>query len=92
MISTAPDVVAALPADVVALVPMRNVVLFAHVLMPITIGRKCSLAALRHAVEAEAPLGIVLQKDAQVDEPGFEALCAVGTGRARQTRQQFELM
>jgi len=81
MTSTSPDPSArpSLPEDVVALVPMRNVVLFPHVLMPITIGRTQSLAALRYAVEAEAALGIVLQKDAQVDEPGFEALCAVGT-------------
>jgi len=68
-----------LPDDVVALVPMRNVVLFPHVLVPITVGRSKSLAALRHAVAAEVPLGIVLQKDAAVDEPGLEALCAVGT-------------
>ncbi len=69
----------ALPEDVVALVPMRNVVLFPHVLMPITVGRTRSLAALRQAVAADAPLGIVLQKKAQVDEPGFDDLCAVGT-------------
>ena len=77
--SNAPDPVAALPENVVALVPMRNVVLFPHVLMPITVGRARSLAALRHAVAAEAPLGIVLQKSAQVDEPGFDDLCAIGT-------------
>ena len=78
-ISTVADSVSALPDDVVALVPMRNVVLFPHVLMPITVGRERSLAALRHAMAAEAPLGIVLQKKAQVDEPGFDDLCAVGT-------------
>ncbi|MBE0549152.1 MAG: endopeptidase La [Rubrivivax sp.] len=71
--------ITALPDDVVALVPMRNVVLFPHVLMPIIVGRERSLAALRHAVAAEAPLGIVLQKNAQVDEPGFDELCAIGT-------------
>ena len=68
-----------LPDDVVALVPMRNVVLFPHVLMPITVGRAASLAAVRHAVATERPLGIVLQKDAGVDEPGLGDLCAVGT-------------
>ena len=92
--STAPDPSArpTLPQDVVARVPVRSVVLFPHVLVPTTIGRKRSLAALRHAMEGEAPLGIVLQKDAQIDEPGFEALCAVGTGRALQACPQFELM
>src|SRR5512140_3305345 len=77
--STLTALPSALPDDVVALVPMRNVVLFPHVLMPITVGRAKSLAAVRHAVAAEAPLGIVLQKDARVDDPGFDALCSVGT-------------
>jgi ATP-dependent Lon protease len=69
----------ALPDGVVALVPMRNVVLFPHVVMPITVGRAKSLAALRHAVAASSPLGIVLQKDAAVDEPDLDALCTIGT-------------
>jgi len=35
----------AMPKDVVALVPMRNVVLFPQVLLPITVGRARPLAA-----------------------------------------------
>ncbi len=73
------DVSPTLAEDVIALVPMRNVVLFPHVLMPLTVGRPKSLAALAHAVASAAPLGIVLQKNAQVDEPGLADLCAVGT-------------
>ena len=69
----------ALAPDVVALVPMRNVVLFPHALVPIAVGRPRSVAALQHAVAAEVPLGIVLQKDAAVDDPGRAALCDVGT-------------
>ncbi len=68
-----------LPNDVIALVPMRNVVLFPHVLMPIAVGRARSIAAVQYALQAKAPLGIVLQRDAQVDDPGREALCDVGT-------------
>ena len=68
-----------LPDDVVALVPMRNMVLFPHVMVPVAVGRPGSVAALRHAVEAKIPLGIVLQKDAAVDEPGGDDLCPVGT-------------
>ncbi len=79
MENTASSPPARLPDDVVAVVPMRNSVLFPHVLMPITVGRARSLAALRQAVAAEAPLGIVLQKDASADEPGLGGLCAVGT-------------
>lgn len=68
-----------LPDDVIALVPMRNVVLFPHVLMPISVGRPKSIAAVLHAVKGGVPLGIVLQRDAQVDDPGRDALCDVGT-------------
>ncbi|MDE2389555.1 MAG: LON peptidase substrate-binding domain-containing protein, partial [Betaproteobacteria bacterium] len=64
-----------LPADVIALVPMRNVVLFPHVLMPITVGRVRSIATIEHALQFKIPIGIVLQKDAAVDEPGLDALC-----------------
>ncbi len=68
-----------LPADVIALVPMRNVVLFPHVLMPITVGRAKSIATVEHALQSKTPIGIVLQKDAAVDDPGLEALCRIGT-------------
>jgi ATP-dependent Lon protease len=70
---------AALPEGVIALVPMRNVVLFPHVLMPISVGRAKSIAAVQHAVRTGAALGIVLQKDARVDDPGRDALCDIGT-------------
>lgn len=68
-----------LPTDVIALVPMRNVVLFPHVLMPITVGRVKSIATIEHALQSKASIGIVLQKDAAVDDPGLEALCRIGT-------------
>ncbi|WP_297323791.1 endopeptidase La [Nitrosomonas sp.] len=68
-----------LPADVIALVPMRNVVLFPHVLMPITVGRVKSIATIEHALQSKTPIGIVLQKDATVDNPGFDTLCSIGT-------------
>jgi len=42
-----------LPDDVIALVPMRNVVLFPHVLMPITVGRVKSIATIEHAIKSK---------------------------------------
>lgn len=75
MTSTAPE----LPPGVVALIPMRNFVLFPHALTAISVGRDPSIAALRHALENKAPVGIVLQKNAQEDEPNFASLHAVGT-------------
>ncbi|MDO8333744.1 MAG: endopeptidase La [Nitrosomonas sp.] len=68
-----------LPDDVIALVPMRNVVLFPHVLMPITVGRVKSIATIEHAIKSKTPIGIVMQKDAAIDDPGLDALCGIGT-------------
>ncbi len=68
-----------LPEDVIALVPMRNVVLFPHVLTAITVGRAKSIAAVEHALHSNAPLGIVLQRDPAVDDPGLDALFSMGT-------------
>jgi ATP-dependent Lon protease len=77
--NTTPSEPIVLPEGVVALVPMRNVVLFPHVLMPISVGRPRSIAAVRHAVGASAVVGVVMQRNAQVDDPGRDALCDVGT-------------
>lgn len=68
-----------LPENVIALVPMRNLVLFPHIVMAITVGRTKSLAALRHALASHGPLGIVLQKNPLADEPSFDELCRMGT-------------
>lgn len=68
-----------LPDDVIALIPMRNVVLFPHVLMPITVGRVKSIATIEHALQSDSSIGIVLQRDASADHPGLNELCLIGT-------------
>ena len=68
-----------LPEGVIALVPMRNVVLFPHVLIPVTMGRPKSVAAVNQALAAKTVFGIVLQKDPKEDDPGLPGLCSVGT-------------
>jgi len=68
-----------LPAGAFALVPMRNVVLFPHLLVPITAGRPRSVAALQHAVGHKTALVITLQKDPQADDPDLDGLCRIGT-------------
>lgn len=69
----------ALPDGVIALVPMRNVVLFPNTLVPITVGRPKSIAAVQHAKNTGDLLGIVMQRDEKDDDPGRDALCDVGT-------------
>jgi ATP-dependent Lon protease len=68
-----------LPPDVIALVPMRNVVLFPHVLTPISVGRAKSVAAVEYALDSSAQIGIVLQKDSAIDDPDVDELFGMGT-------------
>ncbi len=76
---TAQPPVEALPADVVPLVPMRNLVLFPLLLAPITVGRPRSVAAIAQALAGSSPFLVVLQKDPQVDDPALSDLFRVGT-------------
>jgi ATP-dependent Lon protease len=68
-----------LPADGVILVPVRNTVLFPGIVAPINIGRPKSIAAAQQAVREERPIGLVMQRDAEVADPGPEELHRVGT-------------
>jgi ATP-dependent Lon protease len=69
----------ALPEDALIIVPVRNMVLFPGMILPITIGRDSSIAGAQQAVKAERPIGIVLQRNPEIDRPGLEDLCLVGT-------------
>lgn len=68
-----------LPADTVAVIPVRNMVLFPGVIIPINIGRDVSIAAAQYALRAETPLGVILQRDPRVDQPEGSDLHTAGT-------------
>ena len=69
----------AIPDDALIIVPVRNMVLFPGMILPITIGRSISIAGAQQAVKTERPIGIVLQRNPEMDHPGLEDLCLVGT-------------
>lgn len=77
--TTLPDQTAPIPADALIIIPVRNTVLFPGVVMPITIGRPKSIAAAQQAVREQRPIGILLQRDAELSEPGPDDLYRVGT-------------
>jgi ATP-dependent Lon protease len=68
-----------LPDDALILVPVRNLVLFPGMVLPVTIGRELSVAAAQAAVKADRPVGLVLQRDPTVDKPGRADLHDMGT-------------
>jgi len=68
-----------LPDDAVAIVPVRNVVLFPGMVIPLTVGRERSRAAAQEATRLQRPLGVLLQSKPEVEEPGQDDLHWVGT-------------
>ena len=69
----------AIPSDALIIIPVRNVVLFPSVIAPITIARPKSIAAAQQALREQRPVGILLQRNAEVDDPGPDDLHRVCT-------------
>jgi len=65
--------------DVLPLLPLRNTVLFPGVVLPITVGRDKSIKAVNDAYKANKLIGVLAQKDSNVEEPELKDLCEIGT-------------
>ncbi|HEX4882935.1 MAG TPA: endopeptidase La, partial [Casimicrobiaceae bacterium] len=61
------------------ILPVRNMVLFPGIVVPLTVGRERSLAAVQEAVRLQKPVGILLQSKPEVDEPTPDDMHWVGT-------------
>src|SRR6476659_9632911 len=64
---------------VLPLLPLRDVVVFPHMVIPLFVGRPKSIKALEAAMEEGKNVVLVAQKSAAKDEPNHEALYEVGT-------------
>jgi len=64
--------------DEVPILPVRNLVLFPGVVSPILIGRESSMALVKRAERKKSIIGIVTQRDPEVEHPGFEDLHEYG--------------
>ena len=62
-----------------AVLPLRNVVLFPGVVFPLTVGRDKSLKLIKEAYAKKEIIGTVVQKDLKVEEPGIADIYSVGT-------------
>ena len=63
----------------IPLLPLRDVVVFPHTVIPLFIGRKSSVHAITHAMEADKHIFLVTQKDEAIEDPKNEDLHKVGT-------------
>ncbi len=65
--------------DELPILPLRNTVLFPGVVIPITVGRDKSIKAVSDAYKTDKLVGVVAQKDSNIEEPSVSDLEAVGT-------------
>src|SRR6185436_7721582 len=70
----------ALPAEPIdlPLLPLRDVVVFPHMVIPLFVGRPKSIKALEAAMESERRIMLVAQKAAAKDEPSVADMFEVG--------------
>ena len=61
------------------LLPLRDVVVFPHTVIPLFIGRKSSVKAITQAMEADKNVFLATQKDEAIEEPNNDDLHKVGT-------------
>ena len=60
------------------ILPLRNMVLFPGVVLPVAIGRKSSLRLIDHAYKKGKTIGAVCQLRPEVERPGLEDLYPIG--------------
>jgi ATP-dependent Lon protease len=59
--------------------PLRDIVVFPHVIAPLFVGRKKSILALEEAMRSDTFILLATQKNASDDDPATEAIYEVGT-------------
>ncbi len=66
-------------SDVLGVLPLKNMVLFPGVLLPVVVSRPKSLKLVKSAYESEQVIAVLCQKDTKVQEPKSEDLYPLGT-------------
>src|ERR1700739_4008278 len=61
------------------MMPIRDVVIFPHMMTPFVVGRESSVRALEEALAADKKIFLATQHDASVDEPKANEIYQVGT-------------
>ena len=65
--------------DILPILPLRNMVLFPGVFMPVSLGRVSSLKLVRDAEKKNSYIAVVCQKISETENPQFEDLHHIGT-------------
>jgi ATP-dependent Lon protease len=67
------------PTRKVPLLPLRDIIVFPHMVVPLYVGRKKSVSALEHAMANDKDLLLVAQKRAKINDPSPEDMYEIGT-------------
>tara|TARA_B100000886_G_scaffold323372_1_gene267130 strand:- start:1510 stop:3921 length:2412 start_codon:yes stop_codon:yes gene_type:complete len=62
-----------------AILPLRNTVLFPGVIIPITVGRDKSVKLIKEVYKGSKTIGVVSQKKSDIEDPTFSELNTIGT-------------
>jgi ATP-dependent Lon protease len=65
--------------DMLIILPVRNLVLFPGVVLPVNLSREMTVAGAQEAARTGRKVGFLLQHDADEDNPGADDLHRVGT-------------
>src|SRR6201996_4729890 len=65
--------------DVMAVLPLRDIVVFPHMIVPLFVGREKSVRALEAVMKDDKQILLVAQKNASQDDPSVEDIYRVGT-------------
>jgi len=65
--------------NLTAVLPLRDLVIFPGMVVPLFVGREKSLKALEHSMKNNKPIVLVSQKNAETDNPGIEDIYSIGT-------------
>jgi len=66
-------------AGAIPILPLKNTVLFPGVVLPITVGRDKSIKAVNEAYKGDKLIGVLAQRNAEIEEPEIKDLCQTGT-------------
>src|SRR5213079_3415891 len=61
------------------LLPLRDIIVFPHMVVPLFVGRDKSLSALEEAMAGDKQLLLAAQRRAKTDDPAEEDIFAIGT-------------
>ena len=67
------------PSDTLAVLPLRDIVVFPHMIVPLFVGRDKSVRALESVMKEDKQILLVAQKNAAQDDPSADDIYKVGT-------------